>query len=548
MTQELSTSISNHNIDHPNNNIEDNHSHPHPQENQLENHSLENQLLENQLLENQVDTQQQVISDTLFTQPESAIITTPSGTRRHAPKLEELEFRQVIGEGAYGSVRLALDTLGRRYAVKILEKGKVVRRNEIESVFREKMILSRLVHPAIVRLYATAQDAEFLYFVLELCERGEMFYQIKRVGRFDEECARFYTAEILTGLEHIHALGIVHRDIKPENVLLDQHGHAKITDFGSAKDMQQGQESARTSDEMVNSSFVGTSHYLSPELLNDDKVSGRSDLWALGCVLYQMLVGRPPFNGPTDYAIFVQIRENRVTFPPFISDLAQDLIRSLLHHDAEQRATAEHVRKHPWFSGFDWDTLHARAPPPIRAPVTFSEFEEEERGREGPTSSTTTSAALASSRGGALQQQRPGASSHAGLPVISASQLSLRLSISSHENVSSGFRPYTNYTIELHWPHRAQHWRIVQRYSDLLQFHQQLLKSGVDPTLIPRFPGKKFINQMDPAFIEQRKKHLSNYLRALFTVPRVLSISFVQERFSFPQELIDCYLTIPLGL
>ena len=338
--------------------------------------------------------------------------------------------------------------------------------------------------------------------MLELCPLGELFHQIKRVGRFDEECARFYAAEINSGLEYIHSKGIVHRDIKPENILLDADWHAKVTDFGTAKEMDTC-GSAPSELRLVESSFVGTSHYLSPELLNDDKISTSSDMWALGCVVYQMLVGRPPFTGTTDYSIFVQIRENKVAFPDFVSADARDLIKQLLQPDSLLRLNAQQTKAHPWFRCFDWDSLHSRTPPQIVAPISIS----------------------ASSAPGVLTT-----SDSEGQP------LELKGFIASHENVTSVFRPYTNYTIHLSVPAKGLHWTIVQRYSDLLQCHQHLVKTLPD-VAIPRFPGKKFLNQMDAAFIQQRKIALSNYLHVIFGCPQVLRDPFVHRRFSIPSDL-----------
>lgn len=270
----------------------------------------------------------------------------------------------MLGEGSYATVKEAFSK-GKLYALKILDKSMVISHNELKNVFREKTVLSKMDHPAVVRLYMTAQDDRSLYFLLEYCARGELWEHIRRLGRFSEPTARFYTAEILSGLEHIHSHGIVHRDIKPENLLLDESWHVKITDFGTAKEI--GEQTERHT--LVRSTFVGTSHYLSPEILNEDKVSTSSDLWALGCVVYQMLVGKPPFSGPTDYVIFRQIRENNVHYPPFVSDLARSLISQLLQPDASKRLRAEQIREHPWFEGFNWENLHLQQPPPMVAPI-----------------------------------------------------------------------------------------------------------------------------------------------------------------------------------
>lgn len=150
-------------------------------------------------------------------------------------------------------------------------------------------------HQFVVKLYYTFQDSTCLYFVLEYCPNGDLLSLIKQKGRFSNYGAAFYSLEIFKALEFIHANQILHRDIKPENILLDKNFHIKVTDFGSAKLLDQAvgnnqQESLKPGTER-SGSFVGTAEYCSPELLNDREASTASDVWAVGCILFQMLVG-----------------------------------------------------------------------------------------------------------------------------------------------------------------------------------------------------------------------------------------------------------------
>ncbi|MDP2437474.1 MAG: PDK1 family serine/threonine-protein kinase [archaeon] len=273
--------------------------------------------------------------------------------------LDDLTIGRTLGEGAFAVVKEAF-SFGRVYALKILDKKLVISQNELTNVFREKTILQKMSHPGIVQLHMTAMDDRSLYFLLEYCANGELFDLIKKYGRFSENVAKFYTAEILEALEHIHSHGIVHRDMKPENILLDQNWHIKITDFGTAKEI-----GATVRPELVRSSFVGTSHYLSPEILNEDKVSTSSDIWALGCIVYQMLVGKPPFQGPTDYIIFEQIRENRIVFPDFVSQEARQLISAMLRLQSSERPTPAQIRESPWLSSVKFDQLWSQTSPQI---------------------------------------------------------------------------------------------------------------------------------------------------------------------------------------
>jgi Protein kinase domain len=151
--------------------------------------------------------------------------------RRNVVHVSDLEMGQVIGDGAFATVRKAWRKKEKKekntvddsddedvYAVKILDKRSVMDEGEAQSVYREKTLLSKLRHPNVVKLFSTGQDAENLYFVLEYCKHGDMFSHLKRLGSFDETCSRFYIAELISTLDYLHSLGIVHRDVKPESM------------------------------------------------------------------------------------------------------------------------------------------------------------------------------------------------------------------------------------------------------------------------------------------------------------------------------------------
>src|SRR6202012_3226269 len=142
-----------------------------------------------------------------------------------------------LGEGSYSTVLAATDrNNGREYAIKVLDKRHIIKEKKVKYVNIEKDTLNRLTeHPGIVRLYYTFQDERSLYFVLDLATGGELLGFLKKMTTFDEECTRFYGAQILDAIEYMHSRGVIHRDLKPENVLLDDQMHVKITDFGTAK-------------------------------------------------------------------------------------------------------------------------------------------------------------------------------------------------------------------------------------------------------------------------------------------------------------------------
>jgi 3-phosphoinositide dependent protein kinase-1 len=271
--------------------------------------------------------------------------------------VRDFSFGRILGEGSYSTVYLATDrqTL-REYAVKVLEKKHIIKEKKIKYVNIEKNTLNRLTdHPGIVRLYYTFQDETSLYYVLDLCNGGELLGVLKKTGTFDVECTRFYGAQILDAIAYMHSRGVIHRDLKPENVLLDDQMHVKITDFGTAKLIpapgEEGSGQGGSHDDERNASFVGTAEYVSPELLTDKSAGKPSDLWAFGCIIYQLLVGRPPFKGATEYLTFQKIVNLEYEFPAGFPPAARDLVERCLVLDPARRLTVEHIRNHEFFDG-----------------------------------------------------------------------------------------------------------------------------------------------------------------------------------------------------
>lgn len=298
--------------------------------------------------------------------------SSSSSSRKRQPT--DFTFGDVIGEGSYSSVLFCREVAtNREFALKMLDKRQIVREKKIKYVNVEKDVLNRVSHPFIVRLYYTFQDTHSLYFVLELGHNGDMLNHLKQVGRYSLEGTRFYVAEIVCAVQYLHSKHIIHRDLKPENILLDKNWHIKITDFGTAKIVDESgedhQEVASRASEVSNgdgrrrASFVGTAEYCSPELLNDREASYSSDIWAIGCILYQLLVGRPPFKGSNEYQTFQKIIHLNYAFPSQLDASACGLIREILVLEPFTRPSLDSIKENIFFEGHGWDALENRDVP-----------------------------------------------------------------------------------------------------------------------------------------------------------------------------------------
>ncbi|KAJ5749194.1 uncharacterized protein N7511_010890 [Penicillium nucicola] len=305
--------------------------------------------------------------------------------------VRDFSFGNTLGEGSYSTVVFATDrqTL-KEYAIKILDKRHIIKERKVKYVNIEKDTLNRLTdHPGIVRLYYTFQDEQSLYFVLDLCKGGELLGTLKRMTTFDEECTRFYGAQILDTIDYMHKRGVIHRDLKPENVLLDSGMYVKITDFGTAKILKPSRQTESNGlppmdneipAEERASSFVGTAEYVSPELLTDKNACKASDLWAFGCIIYQLLAGRPPFKAGNEYQTFQKIVGLDYEFPIGFPPVARDLVERLLVLDPARRLQIEHIKNHRFFEGITWgpDLWKQKAPrlksyvPPARDPIKLN--------------------------------------------------------------------------------------------------------------------------------------------------------------------------------
>jgi len=272
--------------------------------------------------------------------------------------MDDFNLIKVIGKGSYGKVLLVrkLDTQ-EVLAMKILRKDFIASRNQIQHTRTERSVLERVNHPFIVQLRYAFQNKQKLYFCLEYCPGGELFFHLSRASRFDEARACFYTACVVLAMQHLHEQNIIYRDLKPENVLIDREGYAKITDFGLSKE--------NIMDNTSTHSFCGTPEYLAPEILARRGHGKAVDWWSLGALIYEMLTGLPPFYTRDRERLFQNIMYGELSYPSYISATCRSLLQSVFIKEPSQRLGAGprdalEVMEHPWFASINWKKLELK--------------------------------------------------------------------------------------------------------------------------------------------------------------------------------------------
>lgn len=325
--------------------------------------------------------------------------------KRQRISAADFDALTVIGRGAFGEVRIVREkTTGKLMAMKKLKKADMVRRGQIEHVKAERNVLAEVKNPYVVKLYYSFQDADCLYLLMEYLPGGDIMTMLMRKDILTEEETRYYMAETILAVEAIHGNNYIHRDIKPDNLLLDKKGHLKLSDFGLCKPVdvqrlptlmeneefatveksgQSGSSSARGRTQAQQRQYwqanrrklafstVGTPDYIAPEVLMKKGYGMECDWWSLGAIMYEMLVGYPPFysDDPMTTCRKIVYWRTFLRFPPEVhmSAEAKDLIQRLLC-DADDRLGTRgilEVKEHPFFAGIDWENLHKTIPPYI---------------------------------------------------------------------------------------------------------------------------------------------------------------------------------------
>ncbi|XP_018055998.1 PREDICTED: titin homolog isoform X2 [Atta colombica] len=266
----------------------------------------------------------------------------------------DFNFLKVLGKGSFGKVLLAeLRGTDCVYAVKCLKKDVVLEDDDVECTLIERKVLTLATrHPYLCHLFCTFQTDSHLFFVMEYLNGGDLMFHIQKSGRFSEVRARFYAAEIWSGLNFLHKKGIVYRDLKLDNVLLDFEGHIRIADFGMCK-LQIFLD--RTAD-----TFCGTPDYMAPEIIKGLKYNQAVDWWSYGVLLYEMLTGQSPFSGCDEDELFWSICNERPFIPRYLSQEATEILIYLLEKDSGKRLPAHEIAVHAFFQHLPWDRLERR--------------------------------------------------------------------------------------------------------------------------------------------------------------------------------------------
>ncbi|CCK70812.1 serine/threonine protein kinase CBK1 KNAG_0F01440 [Huiozyma naganishii CBS 8797] len=360
--------------------------------------------------------------------------------RRTRLSLEDFQTIKVIGKGAFGEVRLVQkrDT-GKIYAMKTLLKSEMYKKDQLAHVKAERDVLAGSDSPWVVSLYYSFQDAQYLYLIMEFLPGGDLMTMLIRWQLFTEDVTRFYMAECILAIETIHKLGFIHRDIKPDNILIDIRGHVKLSDFGLSTGFHKTHDSNyykkllqeeevnganpaqgngntlgltkpgqigdrqtmivdsinltmsnrrqiqtwRKSRRLMAYSTVGTPDYIAPEIFLYQGYGQECDWWSLGAIMYECLIGWPPFCSETPQETYRKIMnfEQTLQFPDdiHISYEAEDLIRRLLTHSDQRlgrHGGADEIKSHPFFRGVEWNTIRQVEAPyiPKLSSITDTRF------------------------------------------------------------------------------------------------------------------------------------------------------------------------------
>ena len=271
---------------------------------------------------------------------------------------------KLLGRGSYGQVCLTRFKLNNKlYAMKVLDKSLLKEKHQELHTKSERDLMIKLHCPFIVNIKSAFQDEKYLYIISDFMQGGDLYYHLHDQGVFNFELAQFYLSEIVLALEYLHKNNMIYRDLKPENILLDSKGHIKLTDFGLSKMLDSSNERAYT--------ICGTMQYIAPEMIFTRGYDNAVDWWSLGCLIYEMFVGKFAFQIRKTTDINFDLYKKKFNFPRRMDEDAKDLIMKLLVVEPKNRLGygkngIEKIKSHRFFEGINWDDIwNKRVLPPF---------------------------------------------------------------------------------------------------------------------------------------------------------------------------------------
>ena len=281
--------------------------------------------------------------------------------------LDDFQTVKVLGTGAFGKVSLVYnEELKRYFAMKALKKEYIKKSQQTKHTKEERKILETIDYPFISKLYYAFQTKKSLYMITEFMAGGEMFHHLHDCGHFDENRTRFYIAELILAIDHLHKHNILYRDLKPENILLDEIGHIKLTDFGLSKIMNNIEKDKTYT-------VCGTPVYVAPEVLTGQGYNKLVDWWSLGVLLYEFLAGYSPYREAKN-RVDIQIYKKKLKQDPLISNTAFDLITKLCQYNVRLRIgkNVKDIKNHKFFESIDWVKLEKKGiTPPFKPKIRY---------------------------------------------------------------------------------------------------------------------------------------------------------------------------------
>jgi len=272
------------------------------------------------------------------------------------PKMQLSDFEMVrtLGCGSFGRVKYAkYKSDGKYYAVKFMKKHEIIKLKQVDHINGERTLMAQVAYPYIVSMIGSFKDDRYVFIVMEVITGGEMFTHLRKSRKFSDEVSKFYGLQVASAFAFIHSKNIIHRDLKPENLLFTVDGYTKLTDFGFAKVVEPG---ARTY------TLCGTPEYIAPEVLLNKGHGKPVDWWTLGILIYEMIVGQPPFCDEDPMGIYQKILAGKIYFPKYFDRNAKALVKKLVTADLSKRygnlkAGSDDILKHKWFADIDQEKM-----------------------------------------------------------------------------------------------------------------------------------------------------------------------------------------------